>query len=160
LNKAMAQNLEKYKAEDIQLLWQCGKIYEEEYKQYNQKGIIVKAFIDRMDYAYAMADIIISRAGGTISELAIIGKPTILVPSPNVAEDHQTKNVMALVEKNATILVKDKDAVEKIADVTIELLNNKEKQKEIGEYIKLLGKPNAAEQIAKSILKELQANLK
>ena len=160
LNKAMAQNLEKYKAEDIQLLWQCGKIYEEEYKQYNQKGIIVKAFIDRMDYAYAMADIIISRAGGTISELAIIGKPTILVPSPNVAEDHQTKNVMALVEKKASILVKDKDAIEQLAEDAIELLNNKEKQKEIGENIKLLGKPNAAEQIAKSILKELQANLK
>ncbi len=156
LNKAMAQNLEKYKANNIQLLWQCGKIYEEEYKQYNQEGIIVKAFIDRMDYAYAMADIIISRAGGTISELAIIGKPTILVPSPNVAEDHQTKNVMALVDKNATILVKDKDAIETLVEVALELLNNEEKKKRLGENIKKLAKPNAAEQIAKSILNEIQ----
>lgn len=156
LNKVMKASLEQYKKEDVQLLWQCGKIYEEQYKQYNQEGIIVKAFIDRMDYAYAMADVIISRAGGTISELAIIGKPTILLPSPNVAEDHQTKNVLALVEKNATILVTDKEALETLADISIELLNNKEKQKELGENIKQLAKPNAANQIARSILNEMQ----
>ena len=155
LNKAMSASLEIYKTEDIQLLWQCGKIYEAEYKKYNQKGIIVKAFIDRMDYAYAMADIIISRAGGTISELAIIGKATILVPSPNVAEDHQTKNVMALVDKDATILVKDKDAIEQLASVAIELLNNEEKKKTLGENIKQLAKPNAANEIARSILNEI-----
>jgi len=157
LNKAMAQNLEKYKAENIQLLWQCGKVYKDEYLKYNSKNVKVLAFIDRMDYAYALADVLITRAGaGTISELALLGKPAILVPSPNVAEDHQTKNVMALVDKKASILVKDKNAIEQLVEVAIELLNNEEKKKRLGENIKKLAKPNAAEQIAKSILNEIQ----
>ena len=157
LNKAMAQNLGKYKAEDVQILWQCGKVYKEEYIKYNSKNVKVLTFIDRMDYAYALADVLITRAGaGTISELALLGKPAILVPSPNVAEDHQTKNVMALVDKKASILVKDKDAIETLAEVALELLNNEEKKKQLGENIKKLAKPNAADVIAKSILGEMK----
>mgnify|MGYP000518916966 FL=1 len=156
LNQAMEASLEKFKNADVQLLWQCGKVYEEEFKNYNSETVVVKAFIDRMDFAYALGDIIISRAGGTISELAIIGKPTILVPSPNVAEDHQTKNVMALVDKNASVLVKDKDAIETLAEEALALLNNEEKKKQLGENIKQLAKPNAANEIAEIILKEMK----
>lgn len=157
LNQAMEASLDKFKKEDIQLLWQCGKVYEKEYVKFNQKGIKILAFIDRMDYAYALADVLITRAGaGTISELALIGKPAIMVPSPNVAEDHQTKNVMALVDKNASILVKDNDAIEQLADNAIALLNNKELQKELGNNIKQLAKPNAAIDIAKHILSQVK----
>lgn len=157
LNEAIKQNKEKIEKANIQLLWQCGKIYEEDYKIFETKNIKVKAFIDRMDYAYAMADILITRAGaGTISELELIGKPAILVPSPNVAEDHQTKNTMALVEKNASLYVKDANAVNTLIDVAIDLLNNKAKQTELSKNIKELAKPNAAKAIAKDILKEIK----
>ncbi|MGB1314493.1 MAG: UDP-N-acetylglucosamine--N-acetylmuramyl-(pentapeptide) pyrophosphoryl-undecaprenol N-acetylglucosamine transferase, partial [Chitinophagales bacterium] len=160
LNQAMEASLEKFKNADVQLLWQCGKVYEEEFKNYNSETVVVKAFIDRMDFAYALGDIIISRAGGTISELAIIGKPSILVPSPNVAEDHQTKNVMALVAKNATVLVKDKDAIETLADEAISLLKDETKQKELGENIKQFAKPNAADEIARCILQQMKIDFK
>tara|TARA_B110000037_G_C17113502_1_gene502795 strand:- start:955 stop:2058 length:1104 start_codon:yes stop_codon:yes gene_type:complete len=156
LNKAMLASLQDYLSQDIQLLWQCGKVYKEEYLKYNSKYVKVLAFVNRMDYAYAIADVLITRAGaGTISELALLGKPAILVPSPNVAEDHQTKNVMALVDKNASILVKDKDAIEHLASVVIGLLSNEEKKKTLGENIKKLAKPNAADEIAKSVLSEI-----
>jgi UDP-N-acetylglucosamine--N-acetylmuramyl-(pentapeptide) pyrophosphoryl-undecaprenol N-acetylglucosamine transferase len=105
-----------------------------------------------MDYAYAAADIVISRAGGTISELAIIAKPTILLPSPNVAEDHQTKNVIALVEKEAAILIKDDEANEKLVPTAIDLLENKTMQNQLSKNIKLFAKPNAAKEIAQTIL--------
>ena len=156
INKAIAKQINLFKNNEIQLIWQCGKIYEEEYKQYETAQIKVLSFIDRMDYAYAAADIIISRAGGTISELAIVGKACILLPSPNVAEDHQTKNVMALVEKNAAILIKDTEANEELAPKAIELLNDKEQQKALSNNIKQFAKPNAAQQIAKSIIKNLK----
>jgi UDP-N-acetylglucosamine--N-acetylmuramyl-(pentapeptide) pyrophosphoryl-undecaprenol N-acetylglucosamine transferase len=95
----------------------------------------------------------VSRAGGTISELAILAKPSILLPSPNVAEDHQTKNVMALVEKDAAILVKDTEAKNKLVDTIIDLLNNMSKQKSLSENILKLARPNAANDIAQQILK-------
>ena len=155
INKAIAKQLNKFKDEDVQLIWQCGKIYEAEYKQFNSDQIKVLSFIDRMDYAYTAADIIISRAGGTISELAIIGKPTILLPSPNVAEDHQTKNVMALVEKDASILIRDTEADENLVPEALKLLNDKASQDELSKHIKLFAKPDAASQIAKSILKSI-----
>ena len=156
LNQAMEASLEKFKNEDIQLLWQCGKVYEEKYMPYTNNDVKVLAFIDRMDFAYAIADILITRAGaGTISELALIGKPAILVPSPNVAEDHQTKNVMALVDKNASILVKDVDAVQTLANQAIALLNNENLRKSLAENIKKFAKPNAADDIAKHILIEM-----
>lgn len=161
LNQAMEASLEKFEKEDIQLLWQCGKVYEAQYAQFTSENVKVLAFIDRMDFAYAMADVLITRAGaGTISELALLGKPSIMVPSPNVAEDHQTKNVMALVDKNASILVKDKDAIEVLANEAIALLNNEEKKKKLGENIKQLAKPNAADEIAKHILKEMKIDFK
>jgi UDP-N-acetylglucosamine--N-acetylmuramyl-(pentapeptide) pyrophosphoryl-undecaprenol N-acetylglucosamine transferase len=108
--------------------------------------------IDRMDLAYAAADIVISRAGGTISELCVIKKPVILVPSPNVAEDHQTTNAMSLVAKNAAIFVADRDAQSQLMDVAIELLNDKEKQKILSENISKLALPDADEVIAKEVI--------
>jgi len=156
INKAIAKQIDLFKKNDIQLIWQCGKIYEEEYKQFETAQIKVLSFIDRMDYAYAAADIIISRAGGTISELAIVGKACILLPSPNVAEDHQTKNVMALVEKNAAVLIKDTEANENLGPKAIALLNNKEQQTELSNNIQQFAKPNAAQQIAKSIINSIK----
>lgn len=154
INQAMAAQFEQIIANDIQLIWQTGKLYLEEFKPYAkgyESRIIITDFITRMDCAYQLADVIVSRAGGTIAELAIIGKPAILLPSPNVTEDHQTKNVMALVKKNAAILVKDNDADEQLIPTILNLLNDKEKQQLLSENFKKLAKPNAAEDIAKIV---------
>ena len=111
-------------------------------------------FIDRMDYAYALADLIISRAGAiSVSELCLIHKPVILVPSPNVAEDHQTKNAMALVNNHAAILVKDNVAKEELIPVAFELLKDDTKQKDLSNKISKLGKPNATSSIVNEIEK-------
>lgn len=156
LNDSMAAALPQLQSADIQVFWQAGKLYIEEFEP-QAKGIEnvkITAFIDRMDLAYAMADVVISRAGAlTISELCLVGKPAILVPSPNVSEDHQTANAKALVEKNAAILVKDIDAKETMIDVALELLNDKNKMEKLSENIKSLGKPDAADTIAKEVLK-------
>ena len=153
INKAIAANIEMFNKNGVQLIWQCGKIYEQEYQRFNSNTIKVLTFIDKMDYAYASADIIISRAGAsTISELTLIGKPTIMLPSPNVAEDHQTKNVLSLVEKNAAIMIKDADAIENLGSTAIELLQNEEKRKSLGSNMAKLAKPNAANLIADEIL--------
>ena len=111
-------------------------------------------FIDRMDLAYAIADVIISRAGAiSVSELCLIAKPTILVPSPNVSEDHQTKNAMALVDKNAALLVKDSEAKEKLIPTAIGLLDNESLRTELSAEITKLGKPKATESIVDEIEK-------
>jgi UDP-N-acetylglucosamine--N-acetylmuramyl-(pentapeptide) pyrophosphoryl-undecaprenol N-acetylglucosamine transferase len=106
-----------------------------------------------MDLAYAAADVIISRAGaGTIAELCVVKKPVILVPSPNVAEDHQTKNALALVQENAALMVADRDAEAKLVDTALNLLNDKDKQKTISTNIGKLALPNADDVIAKEII--------
>ncbi|MCD8529211.1 MAG: undecaprenyldiphospho-muramoylpentapeptide beta-N-acetylglucosaminyltransferase [Chitinophagales bacterium] len=152
INKAIAKHLDSLKDNDIQLIWQCGKIYEEQYKKYDAPTVSVLSFIDRMDLAYAAADVIVSRAGGTISELAIVGKPVILIPSPNVAEDHQTKNAISLQEKSAAIVIKDSAAEETLVSAIIDLMNNKEKQAALSQEIKQFAKPYAANEIAETIL--------
>ena len=157
VNNAMEDNFDNIRnRQDIQYLWQCGKLYHEEFqaKQTSQlPNVHLTKFIDRMDLAYAMADVVISRAGATsISELCLVGKPTILVPSPNVAEDHQTKNAMALVEKDAAILVRDVEASEKMILTAQSVLDNHNQQLELSANIKKLGKTNAAEVIAKEVL--------
>ena len=109
-------------------------------------------FIMRMDLAYAVADVVISRAGAiSVSELCLVKKPTILVPSPNVAEDHQTKNAMSLVEKNAAIMIKDVEAKETLIPATLQLLEDKEKMEQMSNAIALLGKPNATGEIVDQI---------
>ncbi len=157
LNDSMGSNTALLtKHPEVQVLWQAGKLYIEEFKDSDTarlENVKVQAFIKRMDLAYAMADVVIGRAGAlTISELCLVAKPAILVPSPNVAEDHQTKNAMALVEKDAAILVKDKDARDMVQNA-IELLADSDKMALLSKNIKRLAKPNAAAQIADEVMK-------
>ncbi|EHQ25680.1 undecaprenyldiphospho-muramoylpentapeptide beta-N-acetylglucosaminyltransferase [Mucilaginibacter paludis] len=157
LNKSVMAGLDKLIAADVQVIWQTGKYY---YKDIVEKlgenyhpNIRIMEFLNRMDLAYAAADVIISRAGaGTIAELCIIKKPVILVPSPNVAEDHQTKNALALVQTNAAMLVADRDAEEKLIDKVLELLKDAAKRKTLGDNIGKLALPNADEVIAKEVI--------
>ena len=158
LNESVIAQLEQLKSSGVQVLWQCGKLYyerlTEELKDVDLGTVKMVQFIDRMDLAYAMADVVISRAGAiSVSELCLVKKPTILIPSPNVAEDHQTKNAMALVEKNAAILVKDVDAKEKMVSAVLELLKDESKCKELSRNIEYLGKPNATHSIVDELEK-------
>lgn len=151
LNESLATELEKIPA-DVQVIWQCGKHYHNDLNERIGKSlpenIKLMQFVMRMDLAYAIADIVISRAGAiSVSELCLVHKPTILVPSPNVAEDHQTKNAMALVQKNAALLVKDTESRVKLMDEALSLLANEPKQKEMIRAISELGKPAATEEI-------------
>jgi len=142
----------------VQLLWQTGRFYHEEMKQkmagYDDQNVRLLEFIDRMDLAYAVADIVISRAGAlSISELCLVKKPVIFVPSPNVAEDHQTKNAMALYEKNAALIVEDKNAVKELVQVATGLLKDTDRRIQLSENISALGKPLATDEIAQEVLK-------
>ena len=158
LNIAIENNAQLIESkEDIQILWQCGRLYEEDFKNGKSAqlpNVQMRPFIDRMDLAYAVADVIIARAGAlTISELCLAGTPSVLVPSPNVAEDHQTKNAMALVEKNAAILVKDSEAKDKMIQKALEIIDNESLMNSLSGNILKLGKPNAAKDIALQIIK-------
>ena len=141
----------------IQVLWQAGKLYIEEFeakKACQLPNVHLTKFIDRMDLAYAAADLLISRAGAaTISELCLVQKPAILMPSPNVTEDHQTKNALALVEKDAAVMVKDKEGAEKMFQTALDLLNNEEKLASLSKNVGKLGMKDAAQKIAKEVLK-------
>lgn len=161
INLAMAKGLEELAKNDLQLIWQTGKNYFETAKErttsYSSKNIYSFDFIQRMDLAYACADIVVSRAGASsVSELCNTGKPCILVPSPNVAEDHQTKNAMALVNKGAAILVKDMDADSILIKRTIDLAQNSETQKDLSKKISELAIYNSTEIIAQEVLKLLK----
>jgi UDP-N-acetylglucosamine--N-acetylmuramyl-(pentapeptide) pyrophosphoryl-undecaprenol N-acetylglucosamine transferase len=165
LNNAMESSFDAIaNRQDVQYLWQCGALYYEEFtvgKTAQLPNVHLTKFVDRMDLAYAAANIVISRAGATsISELCLVQKPAILVPSPNVAEDHQTKNAMALVAKNAAILVKDSEAKAEMIAMALALLGDHNRQLKLSANIKTLGKQNAAERIAKEILKLVKLVLK
>ncbi len=152
LNVAMEQNAELIaNQQNIQILWQCGRLYEADFKSgkaANLPNVQLRPFLDRMDLAYAVADIVIARSGAlTISELCLSGNPSILVPSPNVAEDHQTKNAMALVNRNAAVLVKDSEANKAMLQTAFALLTDGRQAEKLSENILNLGKPNAAKDI-------------
>ncbi|HYG37650.1 MAG TPA: glycosyltransferase, partial [Cytophagales bacterium] len=156
INESIAGSVEKLKEAGIQVVWQTGKLFYEQALEI-QKGNpeVIKAFdfINRMDLAYAVADVVVSRAGAlSVSELCLIGKASILVPSPNVAEDHQTKNAMSLVNKNAALLVKDVDARNTLVEGAIALLKDEGKKKTLSENIKKLAKPDAAKVIADHVI--------
>ena len=158
INEAIGAGLQKFADNSIQLVWQTGKIYFETAKQktkgFENKNITATDFISRMDLAYAFADVVISRAGaGAISELCIVQKPCILVPLPTAAEDHQTKNAMSLVNKNAAILIKDTEATKILVNKAIELINNSTEQQTLKTNIKQLAFFNSANVIAKEVLK-------
>ena len=158
LNESITNAFNTIEESGYQLLWQTGKNYGDKAKQLvldkNSNSIKAHDFIYRMDYAYAAADIVISRAGaGTISELCVVGKPCILVPSPNVAEDHQTKNAQALVNKKAAIMVSDTDVEKKLLDTALSLMKNEQQMAELSDNISKLAMPNAANIIADEVLK-------
>ena len=133
------------------------KLYYQEYQKHEGEEVKVKPFITEMAKAYTAADIIVSRAGaGSVSELCLIGKPTIFIPSPNVAEDHQTKNAMALVEKDAAILIRENELDKKFETEFESLLNSKERQMKLSNNIKKLALPKATEDIVDEIEKLLK----
>lgn len=141
---------------DIQIIWQTGKLYWEEFKNHpiaNLSNLHMFPFIDRMDYVYAISDVVITRAGAiTLSELAIAGVPAILIPSPNVAEDHQTKNALALVNIAAAVMIPDQEVNGQLLHTAINLLQDEEKLIQMKASLKKFSKPNAADEIAKEIL--------
>jgi UDP-N-acetylglucosamine--N-acetylmuramyl-(pentapeptide) pyrophosphoryl-undecaprenol N-acetylglucosamine transferase len=163
INRSLLDRMGKLSTSGVQVIWQTGSKY---YKKINEalshKGItVIKVydFILRMDLAYAAADIVISRAGAcTISELCLVGKPAILVPSPNVAEDHQTKNAMALVDKDAARIVVDAEAIERLVDVSLFLLNNKPVLETLSTNISKMAIRDSAKRIAEEVLKLVKNN--
>lgn len=163
LNTSLKNKIKDLINADIQVVWQCGKMYlnrlQEELKEELKSPLIfIRDFIYKMDLAYAAADLIVSRAGAiSVSEVCLVGKPVILVPSPNVSEDHQTKNAMALVNEGAAVLVKDTEATEKLVAEMISLLKDDVRSAELAKQIKPLGIPNAADRIVTEIEKIVAA---
>lgn len=159
INESIVKHVEKIAKSDIQIIWQCGENYLHDLilildNNNNPKNIHLYDFISRMDLAYKAADLVISRAGaGSISELSLLEKPVILVPSPNVAEDHQTKNAMALVKKDAAILVPDKDAERSLVETAINTINDSEKLKFLSVNIGKLAQRDSADRIVDEIVK-------
>ncbi|MCX2575582.1 undecaprenyldiphospho-muramoylpentapeptide beta-N-acetylglucosaminyltransferase [Pedobacter sandarakinus] len=161
LNKAIEKHLPEILAQDVQVVWQTGKFY---YKGVIERlgtdyhpNVRILEFLNKMDLAYAAADVIISRAGaGTIAELCLVKKPVILVPSPNVAEDHQTKNAMALVKNGAALLVKDAVADDNLVREALALLNNQEQCTMLADQIGKMALPEADGVIASEVLKLIE----
>lgn len=155
VNELIEKELDFFNTHNIQVIWQCGKLYYETYKMSgHNKHVQVHAFLNRMDLAYAAADIIISRAGASsVSELCIVGKPVIFIPSPNVAEDHQTKNALSIVEKDAAILIKEIDLEVDFENKFSQLIASREKREQLGNNIKKLALVNATKQIVDEVEK-------
>ncbi|WP_396601919.1 undecaprenyldiphospho-muramoylpentapeptide beta-N-acetylglucosaminyltransferase [Algibacter sp. R77976] len=160
INELIEKELDFLDTQNIQIIWQCGKLYYKQYKIYgNTKHVQVHEFLNNMDLAYAAADIVISRAGaGSVSELCIVGKPVIFIPSPNVAEDHQTKNAMSIVNQDAAIIIKEEDLEADFESKFKQLVASPEKQKKLGDNIKKLALVNATKEIADEVEKLLKNN--
>ena len=157
INQLIEKELDFFKSKGLQVVWQCGKLYYEDYKKYNSESVKVLAFVNRMDLAYAVADVIISRAGaGSVSELCLAGKPVIFIPSPNVAEDHQTKNAQALVGKDAAIMLRETELEDQFEPKFSELMDSTEIQESLGKNIRKLAMPKATEHIVDEIEKLLK----
>ncbi len=158
INNGMIKGLKQFAQAGVQVIWQTGKRYFADAKKAFDNNpcsnVLVTDFISRMDYAYAIADVVVARAGAsTISELTFLGKPSILIPSPNVAEDHQTHNAMALANQNAAICLPDKEAEEKLALLAIDLLLDDERKSSIAENSKKMAQNDSALRIANEIVK-------
>lgn len=155
INQLIAKEIDFLRNNNLQIIWQCGNLYMADYKQFSEvENVQVVSFIDRMDLIYAAADFVISRAGASsVSELCLVGKPTIFIPSPNVAEDHQTKNAKAIVDKNGALLIKESELDEKFESVFIKLIHDENLQKSLSENMKKLAKPNATKDIVEQIEK-------
>ncbi|TRZ44358.1 undecaprenyldiphospho-muramoylpentapeptide beta-N-acetylglucosaminyltransferase [Robertkochia solimangrovi] len=158
INQLVEKKLGFFAKHGVQLLWQCGKLYFEEYKACENDNVRVLPFINNMDLAYAAADLIISRAGaGSVSELTIVGKPVIFIPSPNVAEDHQTKNAEAVVSKEAAILLKETELNDNFEEVFGGLLADENLKKRLSENIRSLALPEATAVIVEEIERILKS---
>ena len=158
INQSIIGGLEKLAKTDIQIIWQTGKFYIENAlkaaEPFANENLLVTDFVSRMDLAYSIADLVVSRAGASsISELCLLAKPVILIPSPNVAEDHQTQNALALVRKDAAIMIKDVDANQQLVDKALELINNEDELKKLSENILKMAEKDSADRIAKEIIK-------
>jgi UDP-N-acetylglucosamine--N-acetylmuramyl-(pentapeptide) pyrophosphoryl-undecaprenol N-acetylglucosamine transferase len=164
LNRSIIRNLALLEGSDVQVLWQCGKRYFGELtaqlrEQKGAQNLFMYDFIRRMDLAYKAADLVISRAGASsISEVSVLGKPSILIPSPNVAEDHQTKNAMALVNKGAAVMMKDGSAPSELLPLALNLIKDEVRMQTLSGNIKKLGFPNAASLIVDEIDKLVSKN--
>ncbi|MBC8753330.1 undecaprenyldiphospho-muramoylpentapeptide beta-N-acetylglucosaminyltransferase [Kordia sp. YSTF-M3] len=158
INQLIEKELDFFKEQNVQLVWQCGKFYYEEYKKHNELAHVqVHQFVNKMDLAYAVADVIISRAGASsVSELCIVGKPVIFIPSPNVAEDHQTKNALSITEKGAGILIRENELEEHFEARFSELVTSEEMQADFGKEIKKLALPDATARIVDEVEKLLK----
>lgn len=161
VNNAVLKNLDGISKSGVQIVWQTGAYYYDrmitETKDRKPENLQIHKFLSRMDLAYSAADVVISRAGaGTISELCLVGKPTILVPSPNVSEDHQTKNAMALVEKDAAVMISDNEIDNKLFQETFELVQNKELCQLMATNIRTLAKPEATKTIVDEVEKLIE----
>ena len=164
LNNSMIANIQQFVDAQVQVIWQSGKFYYEEMKQRleaipNHEGIQLREFLNRMDLAYAASDVVISRAGAlSISELALVKKPVIFVPSPNVAEDHQRKNAEALVREDAAQMVTDAEASTKLTEATLALLTNEAQQQLLMQNIDQWARPGAAQHIAREVVNIIEQN--
>jgi len=158
INQLIDKELTWLLAQGVQIIWQCGKFYFEEYRHHGDKEhVTVLSFIDRMDLVYAAADVVISRSGASsVSELCIVGKPVIFIPSPNVAEDHQTKNAQSVVDKGGALMLKEVQLDTQFQNVFSDLMGNPEKRHKLGENIKKLAKVNATNDIVDEIEKLLK----
>ncbi len=160
INESILAGMDKLLDAGVQVIWQTGKVYYEvirkQLEKYDKRRMRVFDFLTEMDVAYAAADVVVSRSGAlAVSELCIVRKPCILVPSPNVAEDHQTKNAMALVEKDAAIMVSDKEAPTALVDTALRLLFDEDRGRKLREHIGSLARPSATEDIVDEIEKLL-----
>ena len=158
INELIEKELDFFDTQNVQIIWQCGKLYYQQYKIYNNtNNVQVFEFLNNIDYAYAAADMVISRAGASsVSELCIVAKPVIFIPSPNVAEDHQTKNALAIVDNNAAILIKEEDLDADFENKFSQLAASPEKQKELAQNIKKLALVNATKEIVDEVEKLLK----
>jgi UDP-N-acetylglucosamine--N-acetylmuramyl-(pentapeptide) pyrophosphoryl-undecaprenol N-acetylglucosamine transferase len=158
INQSVMAQLDQLNKADIQIIWQTGKLYIDDAHKtaepFTSNRLLVTDFISRMDFAYSIADLVVSRAGASsISELCLLSKPVILVPSPNVAEDHQTQNALALVRKNAAVMIRDAEAKEQLIAQALKLINNTEALTKLSDNILKLAEKNSANRIAEEIMK-------
>lgn len=161
INRSIKEGLQSLAGSDVQCIWQTGKLYVTEAREaaasFRNSNMIVTDFVTRMDYAYAIADLVISRAGASsISELCLLAKPVILVPSPNVAEDHQTKNALALVNRDAAVMIRDADAEKSLVPKALELINNNPALEQLSKNIAQLAQQNSADRIVDEVFKIIE----
>ncbi|MCF6308025.1 MAG: undecaprenyldiphospho-muramoylpentapeptide beta-N-acetylglucosaminyltransferase [Flavobacteriaceae bacterium] len=157
INELICSSLSLFEKLNLQVIWQCGGFYYENYKNKETDTVQIHAFLNRIDLAYAASDFIISRAGAlSVSELCLVGKPVIFIPSPNVAEDHQTKNALAISNKNAAILIKENELDSMFETEFSALISSEDKQQKFSKNIKSLAKPNATKEIVAEINRLLE----